>query len=175
MSVNLHVCLAQEWKKLGFTSREDFIIDFWEGFVVQKDPNNLLTMLDTWQVSRMTQHLSCVSSWQEYHLAQLLPRVTAGRYATWPSMCFSASCMQKKHSTYCCGDHTHSLSVGQTYGRNTCGQSLFHASLQMFALKHRNRKEEEYKPHIVTIWFLYDVFKCVFGCAEWRRRLNGRV
>jgi homoserine O-acetyltransferase len=37
------------WRELGHTSLEDFIVDFWEGiFVVDKDPNDLLTMLDTW-------------------------------------------------------------------------------------------------------------------------------
>jgi homoserine O-acetyltransferase len=28
---------------------EDFLIGFWEGFFLPKDPNNLLTMLWTWQ------------------------------------------------------------------------------------------------------------------------------
>ena len=34
---------------LGFTSLEDFAVGFWEGFFLDdRDPNNLLTMLDTW-------------------------------------------------------------------------------------------------------------------------------
>ncbi|ODU03307.1 MAG: hypothetical protein ABS81_14770 [Pseudonocardia sp. SCN 72-86] len=37
------------WRELGNTSLEDFIVDFWEGFFLDgRDPNNLLTMLDTW-------------------------------------------------------------------------------------------------------------------------------
>jgi len=36
-------------KTLGFSSLEDFLIGFWEGFFLPKDPNNLLTMLWTWQ------------------------------------------------------------------------------------------------------------------------------
>jgi homoserine O-acetyltransferase len=37
------------WRELGFTSLEDFAVGFWEGFFLDdRDPNNLLTMLDTW-------------------------------------------------------------------------------------------------------------------------------
>lgn len=36
-------------KTLGFSSLEDFLIGFWEGFFLPKDPNNLLAMLWTWQ------------------------------------------------------------------------------------------------------------------------------
>lgn len=36
-------------KTLGFSSLEDFLIAFWEGFFLPKDANNLLTMLWTWQ------------------------------------------------------------------------------------------------------------------------------
>jgi homoserine O-acetyltransferase len=36
-------------KTLGFSSLEDFLVGFWEGFFLPKDPNNLLTMLWTWQ------------------------------------------------------------------------------------------------------------------------------
>lgn len=39
-----------EYEKLGYTSLEDFLIGFWEGFFLDdRDPNNLLTMLWTWQ------------------------------------------------------------------------------------------------------------------------------
>jgi homoserine O-acetyltransferase len=34
---------------LGYSSLEDFLVAFWEGFFLPKDPNNLLTMLWTWQ------------------------------------------------------------------------------------------------------------------------------
>jgi homoserine O-acetyltransferase len=37
------------WRELGHTSLEDFAVGFWEGFFLDgRDPNNLITMLDTW-------------------------------------------------------------------------------------------------------------------------------
>ena len=40
----------KEYEKLGYTSLEDFLVGFWEGFFLDgRDPNNLLTMLWTWQ------------------------------------------------------------------------------------------------------------------------------
>jgi homoserine O-acetyltransferase len=36
-------------ERLGFSSLEDFLVAFWEGFFLPKDANNLLTMLWTWQ------------------------------------------------------------------------------------------------------------------------------
>ena len=38
-------------ESLGYSSLEDFLIAFWEGFFMPKDANNLLTMLWTWQNS----------------------------------------------------------------------------------------------------------------------------
>lgn len=40
---------VEEDLKLGFSSIEDFLVAFWEGFFLPKDANNLLTMLWTWQ------------------------------------------------------------------------------------------------------------------------------
>ncbi|WP_166345313.1 alpha/beta fold hydrolase [Phytoactinopolyspora limicola] len=38
------------YTQLGFTSLEDFLVGFWEGFFLdERDVNNLLCMLDTWQ------------------------------------------------------------------------------------------------------------------------------
>ena len=38
------------YEELGFTSLEDFLVGFWEGFFLdERDANNLLTMLRTWQ------------------------------------------------------------------------------------------------------------------------------
>jgi homoserine O-acetyltransferase/O-succinyltransferase len=38
------------YKELGHTSLEDFLVGFWEGFFLdERDANNLLTMLSTWQ------------------------------------------------------------------------------------------------------------------------------
>ncbi|MPY60730.1 alpha/beta fold hydrolase [Streptomyces spongiae] len=40
----------KEYEKLGYTSLEDFLVGFWEGFFLDgRDPNNLLSMLWTWQ------------------------------------------------------------------------------------------------------------------------------
>lgn len=36
-------------KAMGFSSLEDFLVAFWEGFFLPKDANNLLTMARTWQ------------------------------------------------------------------------------------------------------------------------------
>lgn len=36
-------------KTLGFSTLEDFLVQFWEGFFLPKDANNLLAMLWTWQ------------------------------------------------------------------------------------------------------------------------------
>ncbi len=36
-------------KDLGYSSLEDFLVAFWEGFFLPKDANNLLAMLWTWQ------------------------------------------------------------------------------------------------------------------------------
>lgn len=37
------------WKQLNYASLEDFLVGFWEGFFLQRDANNLLAMLNTWQ------------------------------------------------------------------------------------------------------------------------------
>jgi homoserine O-acetyltransferase len=38
----------QEYKTMGYSSLEDFLVGFWEGFFLdRRDPNNLLTMLWT--------------------------------------------------------------------------------------------------------------------------------
>ena len=40
----------REYKTMGYSSLEDFLVGFWEGFFLdRRDPNNLLTMLWTWQ------------------------------------------------------------------------------------------------------------------------------
>lgn len=40
----------EAWRELGYTSIEDFLVGFWEGFFLdRRDPNNLLLMLWTWQ------------------------------------------------------------------------------------------------------------------------------
>jgi homoserine O-acetyltransferase len=42
--------LEECYRRLGFTSLEDFLVGFWEGFFLDdRDANNLLTMLWTWQ------------------------------------------------------------------------------------------------------------------------------
>ena len=40
----------QVYRKLGYSSLEDFLVGFWEGFFLDgRDANNVLTMLWTWQ------------------------------------------------------------------------------------------------------------------------------
>jgi len=39
----------EKWRQLGFNSLEDFLVGFWEGFFLQRDANNMLSMLWTWQ------------------------------------------------------------------------------------------------------------------------------
>jgi homoserine O-acetyltransferase len=42
--------MQERWRELGHTSLEDFLVRFWEGFFLdERDANNLLTMLWTWQ------------------------------------------------------------------------------------------------------------------------------
>jgi homoserine O-acetyltransferase len=41
--------MQELWRELGFSSLEDFLVGFWEGFFLQKDANNLLAMLWSWQ------------------------------------------------------------------------------------------------------------------------------
>lgn len=36
------------WRQLGFASLEEFLVGFWEGFWLKRDPANLLAMLSTW-------------------------------------------------------------------------------------------------------------------------------
>ncbi|GAB2947698.1 alpha/beta fold hydrolase [Nonomuraea fastidiosa] len=39
----------EAWRRLGFGSREEFVIGFWEANFIGQDANNLLAMLRTWQ------------------------------------------------------------------------------------------------------------------------------
>lgn len=41
--------MQELWRELGFSSLEDFLVGYWEGFFLQKDANNLLAMLWSWQ------------------------------------------------------------------------------------------------------------------------------
>ena len=43
------------YHEMGYTSLEDFLVGFWEGFFLKKDANNLLTMLWTWQNGDISQ------------------------------------------------------------------------------------------------------------------------
>jgi homoserine O-acetyltransferase len=36
-------------KEMGYASLEDFLVGFWEGYFLNKDPNNLLSQIWTWQ------------------------------------------------------------------------------------------------------------------------------
>jgi homoserine O-acetyltransferase len=37
------------WQELGYSTLEDFLIRYWEGMYVNRDANNLLAMISTWQ------------------------------------------------------------------------------------------------------------------------------
>ena len=48
---------TEGWRSIGFTTPEDFLVGFVEGYFLPMDPNNLLTMLSKWHdgdVTRMT-------------------------------------------------------------------------------------------------------------------------
>ena len=47
---------VEEDLKLGFSSLEDFLIAFWEGFFIHKDANNLLAHLWTWQYADISEN-----------------------------------------------------------------------------------------------------------------------
>ncbi len=37
------------YREMGFASAEDFVVGMWEGFLIGKDANNLIAMLETWR------------------------------------------------------------------------------------------------------------------------------
>jgi homoserine O-acetyltransferase len=39
----------ERYRDMGYSSLEDFLVSYWEGFFLRKDANNLLTMAWTWQ------------------------------------------------------------------------------------------------------------------------------
>jgi homoserine O-acetyltransferase len=41
--------MQELWRGMGYSSLEDFLVAFWEGFFLPKDANNLLAMLWSWQ------------------------------------------------------------------------------------------------------------------------------
>jgi len=41
--------MQELWRSMGYSSLEDFLVAFWEGFFLPKDANNLLAMLWSWQ------------------------------------------------------------------------------------------------------------------------------
>lgn len=41
--------MEELWRTMGYSSLEDFLVAFWEGFFLPKDANNLLTMAWSWQ------------------------------------------------------------------------------------------------------------------------------
>jgi homoserine O-acetyltransferase len=45
---------SEGWRPIGFTSAEDFLINFVEGYFLPMDPNNLLLMLNKWQHGDVT-------------------------------------------------------------------------------------------------------------------------
>ncbi len=41
--------MQELWREMDYSSLEDFLVAFWEGFFLRRDANNLLAMLWTWQ------------------------------------------------------------------------------------------------------------------------------
>jgi homoserine O-acetyltransferase len=39
----------ETWRELGFKSLEDFLVGFWEAFFLKREPENLTTLIYTWQ------------------------------------------------------------------------------------------------------------------------------
>lgn len=55
----------EEWRKLGFASLEDFLVGYWEGHFLQRDANDLLAMLWTWQHADVSQTPGCGGSLED--------------------------------------------------------------------------------------------------------------
>lgn len=49
----------EEWRKLGFASLEDFLVGYWEGHFLQRDANDLLALLRTWQTADVAKTPGC--------------------------------------------------------------------------------------------------------------------
>jgi homoserine O-acetyltransferase len=47
------------WRKIGFSSLEDFLIDSWEANFRRRDANDLLAMLWTWQHADISANELC--------------------------------------------------------------------------------------------------------------------
>jgi homoserine O-acetyltransferase len=48
--------MQELWRSMGYSSLEEFLVAFWEGFFLPKDANNLLAMLWTWQNGDISQN-----------------------------------------------------------------------------------------------------------------------
>ncbi len=45
------------WRRLGFNNLEDFLVGFWEGFFLKREPSNLATLLWTWQYGDISDNI----------------------------------------------------------------------------------------------------------------------
>jgi homoserine O-acetyltransferase len=53
----------EKWKELGYTSLEDFLVHFWENFFLKRNPDNLLTLLYTWQNGDISKNKKFNGDW----------------------------------------------------------------------------------------------------------------
>ena len=53
----------EEWRNLGYISKEDFIEAFWEEFFLRRNPDNLETLLWTWQNGNISKNEKYRNDW----------------------------------------------------------------------------------------------------------------
>ena len=56
MGVSAEFYKQQQWKRLGFESKQDFLEQFWQAWFKPMDPNALLVMVRKWQSGDSSQH-----------------------------------------------------------------------------------------------------------------------
>jgi len=73
MGVSAELYKQQQWKRLGFESKQAFLEQFWEAWFKPMDPNALLVMAKKWKAGDASQH-------SENDLVQALQSITAKTY-----------------------------------------------------------------------------------------------
>jgi homoserine O-acetyltransferase len=73
MGVSAEFYKQQQWKRLGFESKQDFLEQFWQAWFKPMDPNALLVMARKWQSGDSSQH-------SNHDLEQALQSIKAKTY-----------------------------------------------------------------------------------------------
>ncbi len=73
MGVSPELYKQQQWQRLGFESKQDFLEKFWEAWFKPMDPNALLSMARKWQNGDSSQHA-------KHDLPQALKKITANTF-----------------------------------------------------------------------------------------------